>query len=128
MKMGFLKDVFKKDTETLVVDRRKEALRSLIIFCVVLVVALLLLVFIRSLTNVDEIRRANITKDIQIVVGCGKFQSSKRGFKYSSPWYKFARFASNIKYKWRYRGIQIWILFVKSRRFCRYDNGIESYK
>ena len=67
MKMGFLKDVFKKDTETLVVDRRKEALRSLIIFCVVLVVALLLLVFIRSLTNVDEIRRANITKDIQNV-------------------------------------------------------------
>ena len=65
MKMGFLKDVFKKDTETLVVDRRKEALRSLIIFCVVLVVALLLLVFIRSLTNVDEIRRANITKDKQ---------------------------------------------------------------
>lgn len=66
--MGFdLKGVFKQDSETLIVDRKKQALKALIIFTCVIVLVLLLLVGIRSLTSVDEIRRNNITKDIQNV-------------------------------------------------------------
>lgn len=66
--MGFdLKNVFKKDNETLIIDRKAQALKMLIIFTCIVVLILILLVVVKNLTNVDEIRRVNITKDIQNV-------------------------------------------------------------
>lgn len=76
--MGFdLKGLFKKDTETLIVDSKKQALKALIIFVCVMVFFLILLVIIRSLSNSDEIRRTNITKDIQNVRNYVRNKSSE---------------------------------------------------
>ena len=76
--MGFdLKGLFKKDTETLIVDSRKQALKGLIIFVGVMVFLLVLLIVIRSLSNLDEIRRSNITKDIQNVRSYVRNKSSE---------------------------------------------------
>ena len=55
--MGFdLKNVFKKDNETLIIDRKAQALKMLIIFTCIVVLILILLVVVKNLTNVDEIR------------------------------------------------------------------------
>ena len=60
-----LKDIFKKDDETLIVDRRKQAIQGLIILSIIVAVLLVLLVFVKNLGDVDETRRLAITKDIQ---------------------------------------------------------------
>lgn len=58
-------DVFKKDEETLVIDRKKPAIRALIILSVIIVFALAVLMYLKNLGDVDETRRLAITKDIQ---------------------------------------------------------------
>lgn len=64
--MGFsLKDIFKKDEETLVVDRRNQAIKWLIMFSVVLILMIIIVVFLKSLNNKDENRRVAITRDIR---------------------------------------------------------------
>ncbi len=60
-----LKDIFKKDEETLVIDRTKQAIKALIILGIVLVIALIILFVLTSIGDVDETRREYITKDIQ---------------------------------------------------------------
>lgn len=63
--MGNLKGIFKKDEETLVVDRTKIALRGLIILSVVVTIMLIVVVVLRNIGDVDEKRRVSITRDIQ---------------------------------------------------------------
>ncbi|MBQ8299452.1 MAG: hypothetical protein IJX99_06275 [Clostridia bacterium] len=64
--MGFnLGEVFKKDEETLVIDRRKQAMKAMIIFTVIIAIALVALIVLKNIGDVDENRRVAITKDIQ---------------------------------------------------------------
>lgn len=60
-----LKDIFRKDDETLVVDRTKQALRSFITLAVIVTIMLVVVVILRNTGNVDENRRVAITRDIQ---------------------------------------------------------------
>lgn len=61
MKLG---DIFKKDEETLIVDKRKEAIKFLIIFSAVIFVILIALIVLSNMGDVNENRRIAITKDI----------------------------------------------------------------
>lgn len=72
-----LKDVFKKDEETLVVDRRKQAIKWLIILSVVLIIMIIAVVFLKSLNSADDNRRKAITRDIQSIQYYVKNASSK---------------------------------------------------
>lgn len=60
-----LGDIFKKDEETLVIDRKKQAIKALIIFTVVILFLLVLIVVLRNIGDIDEERRISITRDIQ---------------------------------------------------------------
>ena len=60
-----LKDIFKKDDEALIVDRKKQAIQGLIILSIIVAVLLVALVFLKNIGDVDETRRLAITKDIQ---------------------------------------------------------------
>ena len=59
-----MKDIFKKDEETLVIDKKKQAIKTLIMISVVILLLLILVIIIRYWGNVDETRRKNITRDI----------------------------------------------------------------
>lgn len=64
--MGFnLGGVFKKDEETLIIDRRKQAMKAMIIFTLIIAVILVILIVLKNIGDVDENRRVAITKDIQ---------------------------------------------------------------
>ncbi len=60
-----LGEIFKKDEETLVIDRRKQAMKAMIIFTVIIAIALVALIVLKNIGDVDENRRIAITKDIQ---------------------------------------------------------------
>ncbi len=59
-----LSDIFKKDEETLIVDKRKEAIKFLIIFSAVIFVILIVLIVLSNTGDINETRRIAITKDI----------------------------------------------------------------
>lgn len=60
-----LKDVFKNDSESLVIDRKKQAIKLFAIIATVLFVAIIGLMIVRNFGDVDETRRINITRDIR---------------------------------------------------------------
>lgn len=62
MKFG---DIFKKDEETLVIDRNKEAIKWLIVFTLVVMFVLIIMIVLKNVGDLNEVRRKNITKDIQ---------------------------------------------------------------
>lgn len=72
-----LKDIFKNDEEVLVENRRKNAIRNMIIFSCVIVVLIVVALVIKFWGNVDEDRRIAITKDIQNIKGAVLLQSNK---------------------------------------------------
>lgn len=59
------KSLLKQDEESLVIDRKKEAIKWLAILSCVLVVALIVVLILKNLEDVDETRRIYVTKDIQ---------------------------------------------------------------
>ena len=60
-----LKDIFKNDEERLVENRRKTAIRNMIIFGCVIAVLIVLAIVVKFWGNVDEERRIAITNDVQ---------------------------------------------------------------
>lgn len=60
-----LKDIFQKDQENLLENKRKTAIRSMIIICIVAFAMIIGAVVIKYWGNVDEQRRMAITKDMQ---------------------------------------------------------------
>lgn len=63
--MGFkIGEVFKNDEESLIIDRKKQAMKMLIIFSAVVFVLLIGLIVWNSMGNVDEERRTDITVDM----------------------------------------------------------------
>lgn len=64
--MGFdFKNILKQDEDSLVIDKKKQAVKALIILSVILLVALIVVIILKNLEDVDETRRLYITKDIQ---------------------------------------------------------------
>lgn len=63
--MGFkMGEVFKNDEESLIIDRKKQAMKMLIIFSAVIFVALIGLIVWNSMGDVDAERRKDITVDM----------------------------------------------------------------
>ena len=60
-----LKDIFKNDEERLVENRRKTAIKNMIIFGCVIAVLIVLAIVVKLWGNVDEERRIAITNDVQ---------------------------------------------------------------
>ena len=60
-----LKDIFKNDEERLVENRRKTAIKNMIIFGCVIAVLIVLAIVVKFWGNVDEERRIAITNDVQ---------------------------------------------------------------
>ena len=76
--MGFdLKNILKQDEDSLVIDKKKQAVKALIILSVILLVALIVVIILKNLEDVDETRRMYITKDIQNVRTYVQNQASK---------------------------------------------------
>ena len=59
------KSILKQDEESLVIDKKKEAIKWLAVLSAVLVVALIVVIILKNLEDVDETRRMYVTKDIQ---------------------------------------------------------------
>lgn len=59
-----LKDIFKNDEERLVENKRKTAIKYLVILSIVLVIMIIIVVVIRYGVNKNEVRRNAVTKDI----------------------------------------------------------------
>lgn len=63
--MGFkIGEVFKNDEESLIIDRKKQAMKMMIIFSAVIFVVLIALIVWRSMGDVDKERREKITVDM----------------------------------------------------------------
>lgn len=62
-----LKDIFKNDEEKLVKDRRKTAIRNMIIFSIIVVILLALTLTYKFWGNADDTRRVALTQDMQSI-------------------------------------------------------------
>ena len=62
--MGFIGDVFKNDEDSILIDRKKQAMKMMIIFAAVIFVILIALIVWRSMGDVDKERREKITVDM----------------------------------------------------------------
>lgn len=60
-----LKDIFKNDEERLLEDKRKKAIRSMVIICVLAFIMLVALLCIKYWGDIDEQRRIALTRDMQ---------------------------------------------------------------
>lgn len=60
-----LKDIFQKDEERLLENKRKTAIKSMIIICIVAFVLILLSIGIKYWGDIDEQRRIALTRDMQ---------------------------------------------------------------
>lgn len=60
-----LKDIFKNDEERLLENKRKKAIRGIIVICVLVVVTLIGTLCVKYLGNIDEQRRVALTRDMQ---------------------------------------------------------------
>ena len=62
--MGFIGDVFKNDEDSILIDRKKQAMKMMIIFSTVVFVVLIVLIVWRNMGDVDKERREKITVDM----------------------------------------------------------------
>lgn len=66
--MGFkLGEIFKNDEDAIIIDRKKQAMKMMIIFSAVIFVVLIALIIVRSRGDVDKERREKITVDMSAI-------------------------------------------------------------
>lgn len=107
--MGFkLGDVFKNDEESLIIDRKKQAIKALIIFTIIVSVILAGLIALQNIGDVDENRRKAITKDIISVQLYVKDQAAKakESVNYVYPGFNLNTSGEETAYRLRINGIE----------------------
>ncbi len=85
--MGFkLGEVFKNDEDSIIIDRKKQAVKMLIVFAAVIFVLLIVLIILNSRGDVDKERREKITVDMSALQAAmilwNQEAASNSSFKY----------------------------------------------